>query len=226
MIDRRTTSPRAGPGGASWRWVRSFGASRPLLAGWLLGLVTAILVAAIIGGLFLSGIAFDTSASKPHSRIVAWALHATMVHSVRHRAGGQEDPGAARRASAASGAVAYQTHCVACHGGPATARAPWANAMLPPPPYLIDASRRWSRAELYRLVHDGVKMTAMPAWGEALPDQAISDIVAFLELLPRLTPDQFACLGHGARASPGAGGIAPPRPADAGAPAPGCPPRR
>jgi hypothetical protein len=68
------------------------------------------------------------------------------------------------------------------------------SALLPTPPFLIDASRRWSRAELYTIVHDGVKMTAMPAWGEIEPDRKISDVVAFLETLPKLTPDEFAHL--------------------------------
>ncbi len=35
--------------------------------------------------------------------------------------------------------------------------------MLPTPPFLIDASARWNHAELFRIVHNGVKMTAMPA---------------------------------------------------------------
>ena len=66
--------------------------------------------------------------------------------------------------------------------------------MLPTPPYLIDASSRWSHAELYNLVHDGVKMTGMPAWGEVESDRQVAEVVAFLEVMPKLSPDQFARL--------------------------------
>jgi len=172
---------------------------RRLFPGWLLGMFTAALLAGVFGALLLSGLIFDTSASSQHSKTFAWAIHLTMIHSVRERAGRQERPDAARHASLLNGAAAYARDCVACHGGPGAARAPWVSAMLPTPPYLLDSSSRWSRAELYRLVHDGVKMSGMPAWGEIEPDQTISDIVSFVQQMPKLSPTEFARLRQQAR---------------------------
>jgi len=177
-----------------------------LLFGWLLGLATVGAVAALAGTAVVFGGLYDTSARTEHSRPVAWAIHQTMIHSVRRRTGAVPPVPAA--ASLWSGAREYQAHCLACHGGPGMDRARWAKALLPTPPFLVDASRNWSRRELTNIVHDGVKMTAMPAWGEVESDRQVSDVVAFLEVMPKLTPTQFRAVmakaGDGDRASPAA----------------------
>ena len=45
-------------------------------------------------------------------------------------------------------------------------------------------------------------MTAMPAWGEILPDRDVRSLVAFVQATPKLTPDQFAALRAYAKARP------------------------
>jgi mono/diheme cytochrome c family protein len=168
------------------------------LPGWVAGLLTAALIAAIVGLSLVFGGLYDISANTPHSRLVAWAIHSTMIHSVRRQAGRAPAPTAAS-AMLLSGAREYDCHCVACHGGPGVDRAPWASAMLPTPPFLIDASARWNQAELVKIVHDGVKMTAMPAWGEVEPDDRIAAVVAFLDEMPRMSPERFRQLQLAAR---------------------------
>lgn len=173
-----------------------------MLIGWGAGVLSVVLAGALLAGVFLLSGLYDSRASTPHSKLFAWAIHVTMIHSVRGHAheNARSDP--ADRAVLLSGAKEYEAHCIACHGGPGVARAPWASAMLPTPPYLIDAPKRWSRAELFTLLHDGVKMTGMPAWGELEPDRKIADIVAFLQVMPNLTSAQFAEVRRQVRAVP------------------------
>ena len=161
----------------------------PLFAGWVLGMITALIVA-VLAGMFVifSGI-YDTSAKAQHSKLVAWAIHKTMIHSVQRRANAQAP--LPQTVSFWSGAREYEAHCIECHGGSGMDRAPWVKGMLPTPPFLVDTSAHWSRRELYNIVHDGVKMTGMPAWREVESDRQISDIVAFLQTMPKLTPEQF-----------------------------------
>lgn len=159
-----------------------------LFVGWLLGSTSVLVVAGLVGGAILFGGVYDTSAKAEHGKIVAWAIHKTMIHSVQRRAGLEALPATA---SFWSGAREYEAHCVSCHGGPGVDRAAWTKGMLPTPPFLIDASSHWSRAELYNIVHDGVKMTGMPAWGEVDSDRQVSDVVAFVQVVPKLTPTQF-----------------------------------
>jgi mono/diheme cytochrome c family protein len=161
------------------------------LPGWIAGLLTVGVVGAIIGLCVIFGGLYDTRASTPHAPIVAWAVHAAMIHSTARLADASRTPKPVTPEALLAGAREYHRHCLACHGGPGMARAPWASAMLPTPPFLIDAPARWSHAELYTIIHDGVKMTAMPAWGEIDSDDQVANVVAFVEALPRLTPEQF-----------------------------------
>jgi hypothetical protein len=163
--------------------------TRRLLAGWVLGIATVLLLGGVVGAAIIFGGIYDTSAKTQHSKIVAWAIHETMIHSVQRRSAQQDRLPVS--ASFWSGVREYEAHCISCHGGPGIDRAAWAKGMLPTPPFLVDASSHWSRAELYNIVHDGVKMTGMPAWGQADNDRQISDVVAFVQVIPKLTPAQF-----------------------------------
>jgi mono/diheme cytochrome c family protein len=79
-----------------------------------------------------------------------------------------------------------------CHGGPGLARAPWVRQLEPTPPYVIDASRRFTAPQLYFILLKGVKMSAMPAWGETRSPAELWNYVAFLEALPSLSPTDYA----------------------------------
>lgn len=165
---------------------------------WLLAGLAGFAGAGVLAGaaalyVIFSG-AFDASASTPHRAIVAWATHTTMIHSVRARAADITAPRAFSAAEVQAGLASYDQHCVACHGGPGIPRAPFVSAMTPTAPYLLDAARRWSPAELYYIVHRGVKMTAMPAWGEVLSDKETWNLVAFLEALPKMSAADYARL--------------------------------
>lgn len=173
---------------------------------WLAGLVTAGALG-VVGALVLiySGL-YDTTASTPHVPPVAWAAHTTMRYSTRRRAAAVNAPDHFTAAQVQTGLQEYDEHCVACHGGPATSRAPFAAAMTPTPPYLLDAARKWSPAELYWIVDHGVKMTAMPAWGETEPQDHIWDIVAFLEAMPKMAPADYLRLKAAEHAEPSGNG--------------------
>lgn len=171
-----------------------------VLAGFIGGVALSAAVAGMIG-LYLMFGGFNTSASSPHSSVVAWAVHLTMKQSVKSRAPEMAQPAVVSKATLLSGAAEYREHCLECHGGPGAARAKWVSAMLPNPPYLLDAGRRWSRGEMFEVINHGVKMTAMPAWGEVMPRKKVEDVTTFVELLPTFKPAQFAQLMHVARGS-------------------------
>ncbi|MGJ0531920.1 MAG: c-type cytochrome [Methylocystis sp.] len=49
-------------------------------------------------------------------------------------------------------------------------------------------------AELFWIIKNGVKMTAMPAFGPTHQDEQIWNIVAFVRRLPRLSAEQFRAM--------------------------------
>ena len=172
-----------------------------LWAGVLLGWLSAAAIAGIVALLIIFGGIYNTAADNPHLKIVAWAIHRTMISSVVRRA-----PDVPLRpltaAALISGAREYEAHCISCHGGPGVARAPWASELLPTPPFLLDSRAHWTPGQLRELVAHGVKMTAMPAWEHVLPPGTIDDLVALLEVMPEMNAAQFQALREHVRALP------------------------
>jgi mono/diheme cytochrome c family protein len=135
---------------------------------WLGGIAICGLAAGVLAVAVMFGGIYNTGADNPHLKIVGWAIHQTMISSVRKRAATNPEYPPIDQATLLAGTKVYEAHCLACHGGPGVTRAPWTNGMLPTPPYLIDSRTRWSRTELHELVAHGVKMSGMPAWQEIL----------------------------------------------------------
>ena len=135
---------------------------------------------------------FNTTSTKPHLPLIDWATHATFVHSTRLRAGKIASPTHFSSDQVLAGFRQYQEDCEMCHGGPGVARSHWVRGLTPTPPFLLDEANRWSSAQLYWILSQGVKMTAMPAWSESRTDAQIWNTVAFLEALPKLSARDYA----------------------------------
>lgn len=165
---------------------------RGKLAPMALGAALAGGLAALAGGIVVFAGLFDVRATTEHSRPVAWAIHRTMIATVRRGARDLPPPPPVTPARIQTGAAVYQAHCAMCHGGPGTARAGWVAGLNPSPPYLVDAARQWTPRELTWIVANGVKMTAMPAWRLSLNPRKIDDAVIFLRALPDLKAADYA----------------------------------
>jgi mono/diheme cytochrome c family protein len=156
------------------------------IAGWLasLGTLGAVGLAVLVFGLF------DVRASTPDNPLFAWATHTTMIHATQRRSGSSA-PARFTAAQVQAGFADYDRLCVSCHGGPGVDRQRWASGMEPTPPYLLDAARNWTPAQLKMIIGDGVRMTGMPAWRTALSDAQQWDIVAFVEAMPYLSAGDY-----------------------------------
>lgn len=140
---------------------------------------------------------FDISAADAHLPFVRWFVHQVMVNGVGKRAAHIAVPATVPAEVVANGLCEYQQHCQTCHGGPAVARDAWANGLNPTPPYLIDAHSHWSPQELYWIVSNGVKMTAMPAWKMSMSDKQMWSLVAYLENIPKIPPGAYRAWAAG-----------------------------
>ena len=156
--------------------------------------------AALGAGLGVGGLAvvefglYDTASTVPHPKLVSWALHTTFQRSVRLRAQGTAAPTQFTAAQVDAGLRQYVADCEQCHGGPGVSRADWVRGLEPTPPFLLDEAYRFTPAQLDWILERGVKMSAMPSWGETRSHDQIWSIVAFLEALPGLSPAQYAAM--------------------------------
>lgn len=163
--------------------------TRKLVAAFVAGAAAMVFLGIAAAAAIAQFGVFDVAASTGHMAFVRRLVHGTMIAAVKRSTSVVRVN--VSNAAVMHGMCSYQVHCIACHGAPGTARAPWANGLNPTPPYLLDARVRWTPSELHWIVSNGVKMTAMPAWEASLPDKEIWELVAALETMPRLQPATY-----------------------------------
>jgi mono/diheme cytochrome c family protein len=163
---------------------------------WPIALLSGIAILAIIGAAALvifSGI-YNVAADVPHSEPVYWLMQTTRDRSIAVHAAdivAPDDLGDPKRI--ASGAGLYAEMCSGCHLAPGMERTEISRGLYPRAPELrrgVDLTP----VEEFWVVKHGIKMTGMPAWGVTHSDKLLWDIVAFLQKLPELTPDQYRTL--------------------------------
>lgn len=167
---------------------------RRLLATAVATLCLALLAGLLAATLVLQAGWYDVSATRPHFQFVHTLLERGMQQSVRFHARDVTVPPAATAQSIARGGVAYRKHCEQCHGGVGVAMETIGKSMQPVPGPLTDAARRWKPSEMYWITANGIKMSGMPAWRFHLGEQEIWEIVAFLGVLPAMTPGDYAAI--------------------------------
>ena len=98
---------------------------------------------------------------------------------------GLTNPIPADDASLARGQELYTNLCATCHGNTGLGDGPGGAALNPTPAALAHTSQMLSDAYLFwRISEGGVPFgTAMPAWGEALDEQARWDLINFVQAL-------------------------------------------
>jgi mono/diheme cytochrome c family protein len=154
-------------------------------------------VVAVLAILFLAAVAFvqsgvyDVAASTPDKGFIATALRRTQNSSVERRAQGiqvprLDDPDMIKR-----GLIHYYEMCAVCHGAPGGKPSEVAQGLNPYPPELAEKSEPDEAGEWFWIVKHGIKMTGMPAFGVTHSDEEIWAMIAFLQKMPKLSPEEY-----------------------------------
>jgi cytochrome c553 len=164
--------------------------------------LTAAIVLALLGLVgALAGAAsgfVNLSAIPQHPAGWAQFLHFGMRRSVAMNA--HAEPSTEPLDSQAMilrGATQYSRVCENCHGAPGLGQSPLALSLRPEPPLITQVAHAYSKEELFFIVQNGIRYTAMPAWPvERRPDE-IWAMVAFLEAMPNMTAAAYVALVRG-----------------------------
>jgi mono/diheme cytochrome c family protein len=159
-----------------------------------LAVIGALAIIIVIGAcVFLFGGFYDVAASGQDNGFVAWALQHIRTASIGRHANNVapsplDDPALIR-----AGAHAFlERGCVNCHGAPGMTWAKFSEGLNPAPPDLKDVVGGADPAQLFWVVKNGIRMTAMPSFGATgVPDQEIWSIVGFLKKLPTVSDSDF-----------------------------------
>jgi mono/diheme cytochrome c family protein len=150
---------------------------------------------AVIAGAFAVYLgAYNFAADVPHTQPVYWLLETARGRSIEVRAKGITVPGDLSDPKRVQlGAGHYAAMCSPCHLAPGMERTEIARGLYPRAPELRRGTDL-SPAEEFWVVKHGLKMTGMPAWGVTHSDKQLWDVVAFLQKLPELAPEQYQSL--------------------------------
>ncbi|MGB6102320.1 MAG: c-type cytochrome [Pusillimonas sp.] len=154
-------------------------------------LAASAAITALLGGLVIYSGIYDVSATAQHTSVVYHLLETSLRRSVKLRTSDVQVPVLDDEARAINGFKLFQKHCVQCHGAPGIAPEPFARGLTPAPASLVASASAWSAAEIHWMIEHGIKMSGMPAWKYRLNDQEIWDIVAFMKVLPGLSPADY-----------------------------------
>ena len=155
------------------------------------GFIVALVV--VLGGavaVTYSG-AYNVAANVPDPGAVKWLLSTNMQRSVARHARSVSAPALLTDQQAKDGLRIYKETCVYCHGAPGKDPGDIGKGLNPEPPYLADSVGRWSSAELFWIIKHGIKMTGMASYGAVHKDDEIWNLVAFVQRLPKMTPEQY-----------------------------------
>lgn len=160
-------------------------------------IITVAILVAILGAIFIYTGTYDVAASHPDPPFVRAILNATSDRSIETHAKPVPGMPELSDALAAQGFSAFDQTCRLCHGAPGIEPEPFADGLYPKAPELSE-STDLNPAELFWIIKNGIKMTAMPSFAPTYRDDEIWPIVAFVRRLPGINRDEY--LGERARA--------------------------
>jgi len=167
-----------------------------------------ILVLALVGGLgalgFLYSGLYPIGADTPHNALTYWGLETLRERSIARASADLKVPPLDDPAMLLAGGADYNDMCATCHLKPGKATSDLAQGLYPAPPNLSKPASQQApltknlaegaAARQFWIIKHGIKASAMPAWGPTHDDARIWAMVAFLQKLPTLTPDQYQIL--------------------------------
>jgi len=86
----------------------------------------------------------------------------------------------------------FADHCASCHANDGSGATEMGRNLFPRVPDMrAEATQRLTDGELYYIIHNGVRWTGMPAWGNSDNDPDSWKLVLFIRHLPHLTQDEL-----------------------------------
>jgi len=159
----------------------------------IIQLVVVVLVLA--AGAAWTGI-YNVSARVPHWTVTREAIELVRDRSIVVQSSRVKIPPIDVAKLSVKGAATYRELCNGCHGGPGVRAEPFAQGLYPDPADLLSGltQKEWKDHQLYWIIDNGIKMTAMPSFDAVTNEQERLEIVAFLRRLPGMTPEEYKSL--------------------------------
>ena len=118
-------------------------------------------------------------------------LNYAAVQSIRRHAPTGTNPYARNPDALKVGMDHFKEMCIGCHGAPGMEPDELAKGLNPPAPLLTSPFiQKMTDGEIYWVIANGIRMTAMPGFIPTHSPEKIWDIEAFVRHLPNLTAEE------------------------------------
>ncbi|MBA3564787.1 MAG: c-type cytochrome [Gammaproteobacteria bacterium] len=155
--------------------------------------LAVILVVLIALAFFIYSGVYNVAADEPDSAALHWFVETVRDRSIESRIEDIEVPPLDEAELLAAGAEHYDAMCVICHLAPGMRDTEIRAGLNPRPPNLAEHGEDHP-AEAFWVIKNGIKMTGMPAWGVTHDDDSIWSLVAFVQKLPEMSPEEYRSL--------------------------------
>jgi mono/diheme cytochrome c family protein len=86
----------------------------------------------------------------------------------------------------------FADHCAICHGNDGSGNTQIGQNLYPKAPAMRQSqTQQLTDGEIYYIIHNGIRLTGMPAWGTDEKDEDSWKLAAFIRHLPKLTPEEL-----------------------------------
>jgi mono/diheme cytochrome c family protein len=154
--------------------------------------IVLVLIGAGAGFVIYSGI-YNVGMDNHDNAVINWVLDTAMTRSVQRHARGISVPPLADSTLIDLGFHEYRA-CAGCHGAPGRPAGPMAKGLWPEAPDLAKTADDWTPAELYWIIKNGLKFSAMPAWGPSRDDHQLWALTAFVRKLPKMSEEEYKAM--------------------------------
>ena len=86
----------------------------------------------------------------------------------------------------------FADHCATCHGNDGSGKTEIGQNLYPKPPDMRQPeTQKLTDGQIYYIIHNGIRLTGMPAWGGPGKDDDSWKLVLFIRHLPQMTPQEM-----------------------------------
>ena len=158
-------------------------------------LVIAVVLVVVLGIAVAGWVRGGFSARDQPSRLEAFVARRARTLATPASARNATNPIALTPEILAASRAHFADHCASCHANDGSGQTEIGQNLYPKAPDMrLPATQNLTDGELFYIIHNGIRLTGMPAWGAADPhaDEDSWKLVHFIRHLPALTPAEIA----------------------------------
>lgn len=166
-------------------------------------ILSLLLISLISAVIIISSGVYNIAATEKHWPVTEKLIEWVRISSVNAHAKNMEVPPLDSIDMITTGATHYDAMCTGCHLAPGMKSTELSIGLYPQAPVfyqreaIIDQAKALEQTKAYFwIIKNGIKMTAMPAWGLSHDDASIWAMVAFILKMSGMSQEQYRELTH------------------------------